>query len=109
MTGMAIFDLDGVVRIWDPEIISGAERRAGLPVGSLGAVAFEPALLARVDVGGLLGDDDQRVGLGQVTDQMRARSADRLDPGTHRVRLEAGTQELPTPGQRGEPAPRQRP
>jgi len=33
----------------------------------------------------------------------------RRRPGTHRVRLEAGTQELPTPGQRGEPAPRQRP
>jgi len=59
MTGMAIFDLDGVVRIWDPEIISGAERRAGLPVGSLGAVAFEPALLARV-VTGVITDEAWR-------------------------------------------------
>ena len=48
-----MFDLDGVVRIWDPEIIGGAERRAGLPVGSLVAAAFEPVLLARVVTGAI--------------------------------------------------------
>jgi putative hydrolase of the HAD superfamily len=53
VTGAAIFDLDGVVRSWDPGIMSGAERRAGLPIGSLAAVAFEPELLARVITGAL--------------------------------------------------------
>lgn len=59
MTGAAIFDLDGVVRVWDPEIMGGAERRAGLPNGSLAAVAFEPSLLVRV-ITGAISDEDWR-------------------------------------------------
>ncbi len=51
MTGVAIFDLDGVVRVWDPGIIDGAERRSGLPADSLAATAFEPERLARVITG----------------------------------------------------------
>lgn len=48
---MAIFDLDGVVRVWDPGIMDGAERRPGLPADSLAATAFEPERLARVITG----------------------------------------------------------
>jgi len=56
VSGAAIFDLDGVVRRWDPEIMSGAERRGGLPVGVLAAAAFEPTRLDRV-VTGVISDE----------------------------------------------------
>jgi putative hydrolase of the HAD superfamily len=51
VTGAAFFDLDGVVRRWDPEIMRSAERAAGLPAGSLAAAAFRPALLERAITG----------------------------------------------------------
>ena len=35
-----VVDLDGVLRIWDPEIVADAERRAGLPTGALDRAAF---------------------------------------------------------------------
>ena len=33
--GPLVLDLDGVLRLWDPAIIAGAERDTWLPVGSL--------------------------------------------------------------------------
>lgn len=69
MTGAAIFDLDGVVRDWDPDIMSGAERRAGLPVGSLASVAFQPSLLSRA-ITGVITDDEWRT---EVADILEAR------------------------------------
>lgn len=69
MTRAAIFDLDGVVRIWGPAIMSGAERRAGLPVGSLASVAFEPALLRRA-ITGVITDDEWRT---EIADILEAR------------------------------------
>lgn len=59
MSGVAIFDLDGVVRRWDPEIMSCAERSAGLPAGVLAATAFEPALLSRA-ITGVISDETWR-------------------------------------------------
>ncbi|MEV0648106.1 HAD family hydrolase [Phytomonospora sp. NPDC050363] len=35
-------DIDGVLRIWDPEIMAGAEKAHGLPAGTLPAAAFAP-------------------------------------------------------------------
>jgi putative hydrolase of the HAD superfamily len=69
VTGAAIFDLDGVVRVWDPEIIAGAERCAGLPPGVLAAVAFEPVLLDRV-VTGTITDEAWRT---EITATLEAR------------------------------------
>lgn len=46
-----VFDLDGVIRHWDPGIVAVAESSSGLPAGSLLAVAFEPTLLASVITG----------------------------------------------------------
>lgn len=42
-----VFDLDGVLRYWDPAIIRRAEERHGLPHGSIGAIAFDDAVLLR--------------------------------------------------------------
>lgn len=53
MPGAAIFDLDGVVRVWDPAIIDTAERQVGLPAGALAEAAFEPALLSRAITGAI--------------------------------------------------------
>ncbi|MGP4113466.1 HAD-IA family hydrolase [Streptomyces sp. 4N509B] len=38
-------DLDGVVRLWDPEAMTALDRAHGLAEGTLAAAAFRPALL----------------------------------------------------------------
>jgi putative hydrolase of the HAD superfamily len=67
--GAAIFDLDGVVRVWDPAIIGAAERRVGLPAGALAAAAFEPALLHPA-ITGTITDDAWRA---EITANLQAR------------------------------------
>jgi putative hydrolase of the HAD superfamily len=39
-------DLDGVLRLWDPDEMSGLDREYGLPGGTLAAAAFRPERLA---------------------------------------------------------------
>lgn len=51
-----IYDLDGVLRRWDPDETRSIERRHGLPAGAILAAAFEPALLERAVCGHI--DDD---------------------------------------------------
>lgn len=51
MTKAFVFDLDGVIRHWDPEIVASAENAHGLPPGALFAVAFEPDLLLEAVTG----------------------------------------------------------
>lgn len=46
-----IVDLDGVVRTWDPSIMTEAEAAHGLQPGTLAAVAFHPDLLGPAIVG----------------------------------------------------------
>lgn len=46
-----MFDLDGVIRYWNPEILAFAESASGLPVGAMLEVAFEPILLTSVITG----------------------------------------------------------
>jgi putative hydrolase of the HAD superfamily len=48
---LVLFDLDGVVRRWEPDIIAAAEREHGLPPGALAAAAFAPDLLTRAVTG----------------------------------------------------------
>lgn len=52
-------DLDGVLRIWDPEIMAGAERRYGVPEGTLAGTAFAPELLQPA-LTGEVSDDEWR-------------------------------------------------
>lgn len=51
MTKCFVFDLDGVIRHWDPAIVRDAEARNGLPAGELLGTAFEPELLLSVITG----------------------------------------------------------
>jgi putative hydrolase of the HAD superfamily len=53
MTSAVLFDLDGVLRRWDPAITDDAERRCGLPSGAVLKAAFEPALLQQAVTGGI--------------------------------------------------------
>ncbi len=58
-----VVDLDGVLRIWDPQIVASAERRAGLPPGALDRAAFaDPATLRTVVTGGI-SDAQWRAGI----------------------------------------------
>lgn len=62
MIRAVLFDVDGVLRQWDPAIITDAEQTHGLPVGSLSATAFaEPWLTLAVT--GSLSDADWRAGV----------------------------------------------
>ena len=58
-----VVDLDGVLRIWDPQIVASAERRAGLPPGALDRAAIaDPATLRTVVTGGI-SDAQWRAGI----------------------------------------------
>lgn len=46
-----LFDLDGVVRHFDPENVARIERQHGLAAGAIEAVAFAPHLLEQVTTG----------------------------------------------------------
>lgn len=59
MSRVFIFDLDGVIRNWDPEIVKNAERNNGLPGGALFGVSFEADLLLAA-VTGKMTDDEWR-------------------------------------------------
>ncbi len=45
MIKAVLFDLDGVIRIWDPRLVQAAEDEARLPRGAIFAAAFSPDLL----------------------------------------------------------------
>lgn len=46
-----LFDLDGVVRHFDPENVARIERQHGLAAGAIESVAFTPRLLEQVTTG----------------------------------------------------------
>lgn len=48
-----LFDLDGVVRHFDPENVARIERQHGLAAGAIEAVAFAPHLLEQVTTGSI--------------------------------------------------------
>lgn len=51
MIRAVLFDLDGVVRRFDPAHVSEIERRHGIPEGEIERFAFEPALVEQVTTG----------------------------------------------------------
>ena len=59
MTNVILTDLDGVIRIWSPEIHRKAERATGLPEGAISGTAFSDDLLPLV-ITGQISDDEWR-------------------------------------------------
>ena len=59
MTNVILTDLDGVIRIWSPEIHLKAERATGLPEESILGTAFSDDLLPLV-ITGQISDDEWR-------------------------------------------------
>ena len=62
-------DLDGVVRRWNPEILSQAEAATGLPRGAILSTAFEPDLLHRATTGQITDAYWRRVIVERLQDQ----------------------------------------
>jgi putative hydrolase of the HAD superfamily len=72
-----IIDLDGVVRIWNPQHVTDIERRHGLPVGSLFGAAFADELLPAA-ITGQVTDAQWRAGVvAALQHENGARSAQR--------------------------------
>ena len=59
MANAILTDLDGVIRIWSPEIHRKAERETGLPEGAILGTAFSDNLLPLV-ITGQISDDEWR-------------------------------------------------
>ncbi len=59
MTNVILTDLDGVIRIWSPEIHRKAERATELPEGAIPRAAFSDDLLPLV-ITGQISDDEWR-------------------------------------------------
>lgn len=59
MTNVILTDLDGVIRIWSPEIHRQAERATGLPEDAIPRTAFSDDLLPLV-ITGQIPDDEWR-------------------------------------------------
>ncbi len=64
MTNVILTDLDGVIRIWSPEIHRQAERATGLPEEAILGAAFSDDLLPLV-ITGQISDDEWR---GRIAD-----------------------------------------
>lgn len=65
-----LIDLDGVLRHWDHSVISGAERRAGLPAGTIAQVAFLDHDLLHRAVTGVIDDVTWRSTIADAIDKM---------------------------------------
>ena len=59
MTNAILTDLDGVIRIWSPEIHRKAERATRLPGGAIPRAAFSDDLLPLV-ITGQISDEEWR-------------------------------------------------
>ncbi len=66
MTNAILTDLDGVIRIWSPEIHRKAERATGLPEEAIPRAAFSDDLLPLV-ITGKISDDEWR---RRIADQL---------------------------------------
>jgi len=51
MIRAVLFDLDGVIRHFDPRHVTAIERRHGIDPGAISDVAFAPPLIERVTTG----------------------------------------------------------
>lgn len=68
MITAVLFDFDGVLRIWDPELMGGAERAAGLPEGAVPKAAFAPDLLEAAVTGKLTDEEWRRAIVQRLQD-----------------------------------------
>jgi putative hydrolase of the HAD superfamily len=69
-----IYDLDGVIRRWDPDETASIEQRHGLPAGAIHAAAFEPALLEQA-VCGHIDDESWREAIRTALVRAHGRAA----------------------------------
>lgn len=60
--GAVLCDLDGVLRVWDPEIMPGLDRAHGVPEGTLAGTAFAPERLIPA-ITGAVTDEEWRTGI----------------------------------------------
>lgn len=60
-----ITDLDGVLRLWDPNILTSAEARHGLPTGALRTAVLDDSEALRAATTGEVSDQQWRAGIGQ--------------------------------------------
>ena len=68
MTNVILTDLDGVIRIWSPEIHRKAERETGLPEEAIPRAAFSDNLLPLV-ITGRISDDEWRRRIADLLSQ----------------------------------------
>ena len=68
MTNVILTDLDGVIRIWSPEIHRKAERATGLPEDAIPEAAFSDDLLPLV-ITGQISDDEWRRKIADLLSQ----------------------------------------
>ena len=68
MTNAILTDLDGVIRIWSPEIHRKAERATGLPEGAIPRAAFSDDLLPLV-ITGQISDNEWRRKIADLLSQ----------------------------------------
>lgn len=72
MFKVLLLDLDGVLRIWDPDLTGAVERAHGLPAGTLSVTAFAPHLLMPA----LTGAVDDRAWRESVAEAIAAEHGD---------------------------------
>jgi putative hydrolase of the HAD superfamily len=65
MLAPLITDLDGVLRLWNPEIISAAESRYGLPPRTLQGAVLEDLGVLRAVTTGEVSDNQWRAGIAE--------------------------------------------
>lgn len=69
MVKAVLFDLDGVIRIWDWELLERSEKEARLPPGAIPEAAFSPDLLEPVVTGKVTDEDWRRQVAGRLREQ----------------------------------------
>lgn len=87
MFKVLLLDLDGVLRIWDPDLTGAVEQAHGLPEGTLSVVAFAPHRLLPA----LTGAVDDQVWRDSVAEAVAAEHGEAAHGAVHDWMLPIGT------------------
>ncbi|MFC7486743.1 HAD family hydrolase [Knoellia sp. CPCC 206453] len=90
MFKVLLLDLDGVLRIWDPDLTGAVEQAHGLPAGTLSVAAFAPHRLEPA----LTGAVDDQVWRDSVAEAIAAEHGDAAHAAVHDWMVPAGTVDL---------------
>lgn len=63
--GAVLCDLDGVLRVWDSDVMPGLDRAHGVPEGTLAGTAFAPERLLPA-ITGVVTDEEWRAGIADA-------------------------------------------